>query len=254
MDPKSFDGFISFLHLQDEASHMEFTYPQYSKREEELLWNISHFVQYVKNHWNCDIKELITNGEAALGRIFTNWRYSKTIAIHQSAPNTQQQNSIPEQSGRVIQKRIWALRIEAKLPAALWSEILKASVYIINRSPWRMLDWETPISLLYQKTGQEYKPNLANLKVLGSKAYVRRLNVPKSRKADPRAWIGYLVGFEGSTIYRIWNPKIRRVYAVKRSRDVIFDEDSLYNPENPFLPELEDKVPEFIEPQNIIEL
>jgi hypothetical protein len=37
MDPKSFDGFISFLHLQDEASHMEFMYPQYSKREEELL-------------------------------------------------------------------------------------------------------------------------------------------------------------------------------------------------------------------------
>jgi hypothetical protein len=41
---------------------------------------------------------------------------------------------------------------------------------------------------------------------------------------------------------------------MKRSRDVIFDEDSLYNPENPFLPELEDEVPEFIEPQNIIEL
>jgi hypothetical protein len=103
----------------------------------------------VKNHWNCDIKELITNGEAALGRIFTNWRYSKIIAMCQSAPDTQQQNGIPEQSGRVIQKRIQALRIEAKLPAALWSEILKASVYIINRLPRRMLDWETPISLLY---------------------------------------------------------------------------------------------------------
>jgi hypothetical protein len=41
---------------------------------------------------------------------------------------------------------------------------------------------------------------------------------------------------------------------VKRSRDVTFDEDSLYDLENPFLPELKDRVPEFIKPQNIIEL
>jgi hypothetical protein len=41
---------------------------------------------------------------------------------------------------------------------------------------------------------------------------------------------------------------------VKRSRDVIFDKDSLYDLENPFPPKLKDEVPEFIEPQNIIEL
>jgi hypothetical protein len=62
------------------------------------------------------------------------------------------------------------------------------------------------------------------------------------------------VGFKDSTIYRIWNPKIRGVRAVERSRDVIFDEDSLYDPKNPFPPELEDNVPEFIEPQNIVKL
>ena len=45
-----------------------------------------------------------------------------------------------------------------------------------------MLNWETPITLLYYKTGQEYKPNLANLKVLESKAYVKRLNIPKLQK------------------------------------------------------------------------
>ena len=136
------------------------------------------------------MKELITDGEAAPGRMFTNWRYSKTITMRRGASYTQEQNGIPERSGRVIQKRIRALRIEAKLPAALWSEILKASVYIINRSPRRMLNWETLISLLYRKVGQEYKPNLANLKILGSKAYARRIDVPKARKADPRAWIG----------------------------------------------------------------
>jgi hypothetical protein len=41
---------------------------------------------------------------------------------------------------------------------------------------------------------------------------------------------------------------------VKRSKDMIFDKDSLYNLENPFPPKLKDKVPEFIKPANIIEL
>jgi hypothetical protein len=41
---------------------------------------------------------------------------------------------------------------------------------------------------------------------------------------------------------------------VKRSRDVTFNEDSLYDLENPFPPKLKDKVPEFIEPANIDKL
>jgi hypothetical protein len=35
---------------------------------------------------------------------------------------------------------------------------------------------------------------------------------------------------------------------------MIFDKDSLYDLENPFLPKLKDKVPEFIKPANIVEL
>jgi hypothetical protein len=40
----------------------------------------------------------------------------------------------------VIIKRIRAVRIEAKLPMALWSEITKTIIYIINRTPWKLLD------------------------------------------------------------------------------------------------------------------
>jgi hypothetical protein len=50
-------------------------------------------------------------------------------------------------------------------------------------------------------TGREYKLNLMNLKILGNKAYVRKINMTKSDKLKPKAWIGYLVGYEGSKIY-----------------------------------------------------
>ncbi len=43
----------------------------------------------------------------------------------------------------------------------------------------------------------------------------------KTRRLTPRAWVGYLVGYNSSNIFRIWNPIINKVVA---TRDVIFNE------------------------------
>ncbi|RYP53215.1 hypothetical protein DL770_011001 [Monosporascus sp. CRB-9-2] len=48
----------------------------------------------------------------------------------------------------------------------------------------------------------------------------------RKRKLDPKAWIGYLVGYQSSNIYRIWNPLTNKVVA---TRDVIFDEESTFS-------------------------
>lgn len=46
--------------------------------------------------------------------------------------------------------------------------------------------------------------------------------------------IGYLVGYEGTNIFRIWIPQKRKVI---RTRDVTFNEEKLYDPQ-PFMEEL----------------
>jgi gamma-glutamylcyclotransferase (GGCT)/AIG2-like uncharacterized protein YtfP len=46
------------------------------------------------------------------------------------------------------------------------------------------------------------------------------------QKLDPKAWIGYLVGYQSSNIYRVWVPSINKVI---RTRDVIFNEDQLFS-------------------------
>jgi len=55
-----------------------------------------------------------------------------------------------------------------------------------------------------------------------------QLGVHSRNKLNPRAWVGYLVGYDASTIYRIWNPQSGRVI---RTRDVTFDEASFYEPD-----------------------
>ena len=51
----------------------------------------------------------------------------------------------------------------------------------------------------------------------------------KTKRLDrlkPKAWIGYLVGYDSTNIYQIWNPVFNRVI---RTRDVIFDETKVFD-------------------------
>jgi hypothetical protein len=50
----------------------------------------------------------------------------------------------------------------------------------------------------------------------------------KSRlqRLDPKAWIGYLVRYRSSNIYRIWIPSLAKVIS---TRDVTFDEQTVFD-------------------------
>ena len=52
--------------------------------------------------------------------------------------------------------------------------------------------------------------------------------VKKNRlqRLEPRAWIGFLVGYNSTNIYRIWNPSTNRIMV---TRDVTFNEKDLFN-------------------------
>ena len=53
------------------------------------------------------------------------------------------------------------------------------------------------------------KHELAHLKRYGCKAYVLLkgpAKPPRKQKLAPRAFIGYLVGYDSTAIYRVWDP------------------------------------------------
>ena len=68
------------------------------------------------------------------------------------------------------------------------------------------------------------------MKAYGCKAFAitNDTHRGKSRlqRLDPKAWIGYLVGYQASTIYRIWIPSLAKVIS---TRDVIFDENTIFD-------------------------
>ncbi|KAF7134045.1 hypothetical protein CNMCM5793_005625 [Aspergillus hiratsukae] len=143
----------------------------------------------------------------------------KTIEILHSSRYTDEQKGKTERAGRTIIEMAPSMRTAARLPEKLWPHIVRAAVYLHNRRPRREIVeqngqkswiWITPYEKLYGK-----KPSLANLRVYGFRA------VP-----------GYLVGFTASNIWQIWNPLTGKI---TDERDVVLDEDKLYDPYNRFL-------------------
>ena len=71
------------------------------------------------------------------------------------------------------------------------------------------------------------KPHFAHLNAYGCKAYPLNHKIPRRSKLDPRAHIGYLVGYDSTNIFCIWIPSRNKVI---QTRDVTFDENVFYDP------------------------
>ena len=79
---------------------------------------------------------------------------------------------------------------------------------------------------LIQKLSTDLRPDWSGIYAYGARAYPlakdrEALRKKRAFKVDPRAHIGYLIGYVSSNIYRIWVPQLQRVIV---SRNVTFDE------------------------------
>jgi hypothetical protein len=130
---------------------------------------------------------------------------------------------------------------DSNLPQELWPEILLGAVHITNRTATSSLDKMTPAEAFKRQVqpglqDADYTPDISHLHVLGCKVYV---NIPKERrvksaKLAPHAEEGYLIGFEGSKIYRAYLPG--RAQKIVRSSHCVFDESEPLE-EDPEIPE-----------------
>ena len=194
--------------------------------------------RFLRTQYNITVKVIECDGEITTTKPeVSRWCTACAIILEPSAPDTQAQNGGAERSGGVIKDKARAIRLDANLPWELWPEITRAAVYLYNRTPNYANAWKSPYetffttALLYDGViTAPRKPNQAHLKVYGCKAFALSSDTlrgkSKLQRLDPRAWIGYLVGYRSSNIYRIWIPSMAKVIS---TRDVIFDEDSVFN-------------------------
>ena len=159
------------------------------------------------------------------------------IKVETTVPYNPNQNPVGERAGGVVNEKIRTMLIDSGLPLYLWPWALATAIYLLNRTPTRYAlggasgEMISPVESWERSfTGDpdsSAPPDLSHLRAYGCKAYV---HIPqekriKSRKYEARGQEGYLVGYDGSSIYHIYIPANRTVV---RTSSVKFDETKLY--------------------------
>ena len=138
-----------------------------------------------------------------------------------TAPHSQNQDGVAERSIRTIISRARTSLLAApNLPKSLWAEGVATTIYLTNRSPTKALPkGKTPHEMLHGS-----KPSYRHLRTFGCAAYALKLNAKQEGKMAPRSEKVWLLGYEASTIFRVWDPKKK---LVRTTKNVVFNEAEL---------------------------
>lgn len=103
---------------------------------------------------------------------------------------------------------------QAHLPIEFWGECVRTAVYLINRTPNKLLGGKSPFEILNHKA-----PDLSHLKIFGCLCFV---HLKTSNKFSPRStkcmFVGYPSGTKG---WRVYDLDSHRFF---HTRDIAFDE------------------------------
>ena len=215
--------FITFI---DDYSRYTMVYLLQNKSQ--ALDKFKEFVNVVSNQIgnnseNRSVKILRSdNGGEYLSKLFDTYCKSKGIIHQLTAPYSPQQNGVAERMNRTLVEMIRCMLHQSKTPLSFWGEALFTAVYIRNRVPSSANDGKTPFTLWYGSI-----PDLSNLRIFWCDAFVHVPDV-KRKKLDAKARKCKFVGYSlEQKAYRFWDPVQRKIII---SRDVVFDENSIFVP------------------------
>lgn len=138
------------------------------------------------------------------------------ITHHISCPHTHQQNGAVERKHRHIVEVGLALLAHANMPLKFWPDAFLSATHLINRTPSRLLSYDTPLFRLFNQ-----QPDYSSLRVFGCACWpnLRPYNTHKLQfRSKQCTFLGYSPFHKG---FKCLDPDSGRVYI---SRDVTFDE------------------------------
>lgn len=203
-------------------SFTKFRFCVFMREKSEVSNALESFLAHVVAQGHV-VKELLTDN----GGEFENAAVKRILGKHGighrlTAPYTPEQNGLSERENRTLVEMARTFMYsneDAHFPKALWAELVRTAVYVLNRTGKSSVEDKTPHELWFGKT-----PRIHHLRIIGSTCYA---HVPgeRRRKMDMKAIKGYLVGYDGEERYRIY---VKEDSKIITSRDVKFQE----KPEN----------------------
>lgn len=218
--PKGVNGENYSFNLTDRVSRVRRTRPRIYKERYLVL---TEFYALIKNYEDKSIKCFwIDHGTELGGQALTDWAAINGVQIAYSSTYTLEQNGVSEVANRLINNTARCLQVDSGIPEPFWPYTTATACQIMN-----MLVGKNGKARCQILTNTDQPVDLSQLRRYGCVSYI---HVPqqqrkRSEKVSPRAIRGYLVGYQGTKIYKIWISEINKL---KISPHVEFHEDLVY--------------------------
>jgi len=248
---EGYDGTTFFLLMTDDNSR--FTWYERLRTKGEVSEAFRRLHRRIEKEHNITIRRYRCDNEFAKGQIGS-WCRRHNITLEVTAPYAHHMNGVAERNMRTIREKAASMVQDttisgqiskiiseksnellrgSSIPANLWPEAFIHSIWNKNRATARALlkkEKKTPWETLYNQ-----QPALERERIWGSRAYTA-FPAEKRKPADitklhhPRGWLGYFVGCENESIYRIYDPEKHVVRRIGASE--IEDGQGLDDPQN----------------------
>lgn len=217
------EGYRYFLTIVDD--HTRATWIYLLRLKSDVLTIFPDFIQMVETQYSTRVKSVRSDNAPELR--FEALYKAKGIVSYHSCAETPEQNSVVERKHQHILNVVCALMFQSGVPLSLWGDCVLTSVFLINRTPSKVLSNKTPYEMLTRKVS-----DYSNLKMFGCLCYAS--TSPKQRhKFQERAracvFLGYPSGYKG---YKLLDLESNIVLI---SRNVVFHE-TLFPYMQPSLP------------------
>jgi len=234
---RGWDGTLEFLKFTDDYTRM--TWSVRLPNKHVLFSEFRKLHRRIEKRHNITIRAYRFNNEF-VSNAMKDWTAKHGITQEPTAPYAHYQVGVAERTNRTHREAAAAIMQDAavpqrlrriftekgeeslrntNLPAKLWPEAVDHAIWLRNRAPTRALKNKmTPWERLTNA-----KPDMSRERVWGSRAYVtvtaeERLRRRHTKLTSPRAWLGYFVGCESESIYRIYNPETKIVQRISVAR------------------------------------
>lgn len=208
-------------------------------KKDEIPTKLADWVAAMKNQYDKMVRICFSDGGSEIQRN-SKWQeiaHIKGIRQDISAPYTPEQNGPAEAANKVIITRARCLLIDAGMPTLFWPWAISHAVFLTNHL-YNLTTKKVLILHFHQSLNIAHHElmDFTCLPRFGCKAY-RTLNKPeKGSKFDPRAQVGWFIGFQSNTTK---NALILTPYKTARSSltwkvyytpHAAFNENVMYGP------------------------
>ncbi len=167
--------------------------------------------------------------EIFIDKKLENWMREQKINWNWSTKNISEQNEKFERFENMLIEKAKCIKKHIKLSKKLYSKCYFLATYILNRTSSQILSWDSSLIFMQKLLKKSIRSKIIHLKIYDCKAFslLKKIDAfKKNEKMKSRTFIEYLIKYDFSNIFRIWNSQKNDV---NDYRDVIFNETNLFD-------------------------